>query len=65
MLSRRKNGEKEKGFVAKLRQGAAELLDNPEVRKEVRRGAKRLAEDPRVRRAVQKWASRAAQRLRR
>ena len=59
-------GTKNRGLVAKLRRGAAELLDNPRVRREVRRGVDRLANDPRVRPKIgEEWVSQAAQRLRR
>ena len=53
--------QQDKGLVAKLRRGTAELLDNPTVR----RGVDRLANDPRVRHKVGEWVSQAARRLRR
>jgi hypothetical protein len=61
----KKDSRKEEGLAAKLRRGAADLLDNPKVRREARRGARRLAEDPRVQRKVREWTDRATQRLRR
>ena len=57
--------QQDKGLVAKLRRGTAELLDNPTVRREVHRGVDRLVNDPRVRRKVGEWVSHAARRLRR
>ena len=66
--SRKQNNreQQDRGLVAKLRRGAAELLDNPRVRREVRRGVDRLANDPRVRPKIgEEWVSQAARRLRR
>ena len=61
--SRKQNNreQQDRGLVARLRRGTAELLDNPTVR----RGVDRLANDPRVRRKVGEWVSQAARRLRR
>ena len=63
MFGRKKNSKREQkgGFVAKLRQGAADLVRNPKMRRE----AEKLAKDPRVQRKAGELANRALQRFRR
>ena len=62
-LFRKKKSEKgeEGSQFAKLRQGAADMLKNPKVRRE----AERLARDPRIQRKAREGLSRVVQRLRR
>jgi DnaJ-class molecular chaperone len=61
-LFRRNKGKKEEeSRFAKLRQGAANVLKDPRVRRE----AQRLAKDPRVQRKAKEGFSRVWQRLRR
>jgi hypothetical protein len=61
LFGRKKSKEKEGSRFAKLRQGAADVLKNPKVRRE----AERLARDPRVQRKAREGLSRVVQRLRR
>ncbi len=61
MFRRKKSKEEEGSRFAKLRQGAADVLKNPKVRRE----AERLARDPRVQRKAREGLSRVVQRLRR